>query len=296
MGFEFFGEFLYLRPRNAEVAYAVPIDGPVAPVLGNGIQIGETRVLDQNHRAGFRVGVNAVSTICGRLTGQWAHFESHDTDQFAVGTPDLIRSLVTHPLGDNVASDGLQTNGSNNVDFDLVDMALQTALIRSECWAADVIWGVRYGQLGQDFASAIAVNGSTTVATQVDFNGFGPRLGLIGQRNLGLGTLYTFGRSEASFMVGKSEADYLQQDDFAGTVVNTGWEAGRIVPQLEMELGLGFGTKTGRFQVRSGYLVSAWFNTVTTSEFINAVQQNNPDDLGEGMTFDGWNVRCELRF
>jgi hypothetical protein len=190
----------------------------------------------------------------------------------------------------------LQTGAGYDIDFDLVDFALQTPLCRSTCWAADVIWGLRYGQLGQDFSSQIAVNGTTFVNTEIDFNGLGPRIGLIGQRNLGFGSLYSFGRSEASFLVGKTQADYLQRDAFAGTVVDTGWEAGRVVPQLELEMGLGCGSRTGRFQVRTGYLVSAWFNTVNTSEFINATQQNNPDDLGEGLTFDGWNVRCELRF
>lgn len=296
MGFEFFGELLYMRPRDAEVAYSVPVDGPIAPVLGNGIQIGPTNLVEMNHQSGFRIGVTAVNSCCGRLIGQWAHYESRDTDFDSISTPNVIRSLVTHPLGANVASDGLQSGASYDIDFDLIDLGAQTPIFRGACWAADFIWGVRYGQLNQQFFSFTGVNGSTDVTTEIDFNGVGPRVGLIGQRNLGWGSLYMYNRNEAAFLVGKFDASYAQSDQFGGLQVDTGWEAGRIVPQLEMELGLGCGTPSGRFQIRAGYLISAWFNAVKTDEWINAVQQNNPDELGEGLSFDGFVARAEARF
>jgi hypothetical protein len=296
MGFEFFGEYLYLRPRDAEVAYAVPIDGPITPTLGNGIQIGPTRVTDIEHRGSFRVGLSAVSTICGRITGQWAHFESRDTDSFSIASPDVIRSLVTHPLGVNAASDGLQTSADYDIDFDLIDLAVQSPILRGPCWSADWIWGIRYGQLSQQFSSQLALNGETSVDTDIAFNGLGPRVGLHGQRNLGFGNLYMFSRGEASFLVGSFDATYVQEDAFSGVVVDSSWEAGRIVPQLEMELGVGCASPGGRVQIRAGYLISAWFNAVRTNEFINAVQLNNPDGLGEGITFDGLVARAEVRF
>ena len=50
-----FGEFLYLRPRNAEVAYAMPVDS-----LITGTQIGPTAIVDPGYHPGFRVGGNGV--------------------------------------------------------------------------------------------------------------------------------------------------------------------------------------------------------------------------------------------
>ncbi len=44
-----YSEYLYLRGRNVEVPYAVPIDGAIAPVLGNGIQIGPTALADMDY-------------------------------------------------------------------------------------------------------------------------------------------------------------------------------------------------------------------------------------------------------
>ena len=44
-GTRVFGEFLYLRPRNAEVAYAVPMDGAVLSPTG-AVQVGPTALVD----------------------------------------------------------------------------------------------------------------------------------------------------------------------------------------------------------------------------------------------------------
>jgi hypothetical protein len=43
-------------------------------------------------------------------------------------------------------------------------------------------------------------------------------------------------------------------------------------------------------------MVNAWFNTLTTQEFVQAVQGNDLVDLGQTMTFDGLNARIEYRF
>ncbi len=295
-GIEVFGEYLYLRPRDAEVAYAVPVDGPVAPVLDNGIQVGRTAVVDIGQQAAFRVGIGTVNTACGRVIGAWTHFDSSESDSINTTTPNLIRSLVTHPLGNNVAVDGLSANAQYDIDFDLVDLAAQTPILRAPCWALDALWGVRYGQLDQTFSSTLQFNGNTNVSTAINFNGVGPRVGLLGQRTIGRRGMYLLGRGEASFLVGTFDAAYQQRSDFAGVLVDTSWEAGRIMPQLEMELGFGFGSRTGRFQLRAGYLVSAWYNAVTTDEYIHSVQINDPRDLGNGLTFDGLVVRSELRF
>lgn len=295
-GIELFGEYLHLRSSDAEVAYAVPVDGPLAQVLGNGIQAGQTAVVDPGRQGGFRIGMSAVNTACGRVIGQWTHFESSEEDSVTTAAPDVVRSLVTHPLGNNVATDGRTANANYDIDFDLVDLAAETPWVRNPCWAWDLLWGVRYGQLSQNFSSTVSLNGNTNVATDIDFNGVGPRLGLLGQKTIGRRGFYLLGRGEASFLVGTFDAAYQQRSDFGGLLVDTSWQAGRIMPQLEMELGVGFASPAGRFQMRAGYLVSSWYNAVTTDEYIHAVQLNDPRDLGNGMVFDGLVVRGEVRF
>ena len=294
--FDVFGEFLYLRPRNAEVAYAVPIDGPIAPVNGNGIQIGPTAVVDPDYQSAYRFGFNLVGCGCSSITAQWAQFESSSEDSVNIGVPDVIRSLVTHPLGVNAASDGLQSSAQLDIDFDLIDLIIRTPWKRCQQWHTDLLYGVRYGNLRQGFFSSIDVNGSTDVFTEVDFHGVGPQIGINSIHQIGCSGLHLYSRGDASFLVGSFDASYLQQDAFAGEVVNTSWESGRIVPLLEMELGFGYATCGGRFHLRGGYAVNAWFNAVRTDEYIHAVQVNNPDGLGSGITFDGVVVRGEFRF
>ncbi len=291
-----FGEYLYIRSRNAEVAYAVPVDGPITPTLGNGIQIGRTALAQMNYEPGFRIGANIYGHNCNGLMAQWTHFESHDTDSINTAAPDVIRSLVTHPLGSNAASDGLQSTADYDIDFNLVDLAFRLPWRKCDNWCAEILWGLRYANLNQEFFSTIDFNGTTSVTTDIDFEGLGPQVGLAAQRRFGNSCIYAYSQGLASFLVGQFDGQYTQSDSFAGVVVNNSWESGRIVPQLEYELGVGLMSRCGRARVRVGYMVSAWFNAVRTDEFINSVQSNSPDGLGNGLTFDGLTVRSEFRF
>ena len=50
-----FAEYLLITPRDAEVAYAIPVDGPIAPGTPR-IPIGPTAVANPDYDSGFRVG------------------------------------------------------------------------------------------------------------------------------------------------------------------------------------------------------------------------------------------------
>ena len=66
--------------------------------------------------------------------------------------------------------------------------------------------------------------------------------------------------------------------------------------QLDFEIGLGWWLGD-TLNISAGYLVSAWLNTATTAEFIDAVQTNDFNGIeGDGLTFDGLVIRADLRF
>lgn len=290
-----YGEYLYLRPRNAEVPYAVPIDGAIAPVLGNGIQIGPTALVDTDYESGFRAGFSLALNDGAQIGARFTNFESRTSDQAFIQPPDVLRSLVTHPLGNNVAADSLRASARYDIDFELVDVTYQAHWKCTERMTLDYVLGIRYGELGQEFRSQFDTNGTTFVGTNVDFDGAGPRIGLDFQRTVGQMGLFLYSRGDANFLAGKSRARYNQSDAFAGTVVDTGWESGRIVSQLDFELG--FGWSDGKaIHFSTGYLISSWFNAVRTDEFIQSVQANQFGGLGDGITFDGLVVHGELRF
>ncbi|MEM8943850.1 MAG: Lpg1974 family pore-forming outer membrane protein [Planctomycetota bacterium] len=308
----FFGEFLFLRPRNAEVTYALPIDGAVAPVLGSEVPVGPASVVDFGYEPAFRAGFSLRVQNDSSLSAQYTYFRSDDSDSAIVEPPVLLRSLVTHPLSMNATTDTLEAGALTGIEYDLVDVDFKALLDGCEpcecdncgnCTSrfADIlnyIVGVRYARMDQDFRSSFDVTGTTTVDTSVDFDGGGIRLGLEGERHSTVTGLYVYGQGITNLMVGEFKADYVQRNTFAGPDPEaiTSWSAGRVVPGFDLELGFGWVAPRRRLRFSSGYLVSTWFNVVKTEEFINAAQTHNFDDLSSILTFDGLVARAEWEF
>ena len=301
LGLEVFGEYLYLRSRDTEVAYAVPIDGPIAPVLGNGIQIGPTAVVDFDHDSAFRVGGAVAIDNCRWIRGTYSWFETSTADSVTIAPPDVIRSLVTHPLGANGAFDGLDAAAQFGLDYQIVDLGY---LWRHEdqCGGFDYGFrlGARYANVDQNFRSQFETNGGTFVNTNVSFDGAGIRAGAMGDWFSRNRRWLVYARSHASLLAGTANANYLQGDIVDPVEVQTSWRAGRFVSILDAELGVGWQNCDGGVRVTVGYLVSTWLNMVQTDEFIAAVQQNQFnqgfDNLGDMMSFDGLTGRLEVRF
>jgi hypothetical protein len=97
-------------------------------------------------------------------------------------------------------------------------------------------------------------------------------------------------------LAGRFRAHYFQGQSFDPNVVDTEWEAGRIVPVIDLEAGVGWTSMSGKWRLNAGYMVSAWFNTVITQDYINAIQTNNFLDLSDTMWFDGLQARVSYRF
>ena len=69
------------------------------------------------------------------------------------------------------------------------------------------------------------------------------------------------------------------------------WAHLRIAPYF-----LGWQDPGGFFRLTAGYYIGAWFNTLTTPTFVNAVENNNFADADDTLTFDGLTVRAQLNF
>ena len=70
-----------------------------------------------------------------------------------------------------------------------------------------------------------------------------------------------------------------------------------MVPVLDLELGVGWSGPCDRLRIRCGYLLSAWFNTLQTDEWIDAVNANRfSDSASSTMVFDGLTAQAEYRF
>ena len=131
--------------------------------------------------------------------------------------------------------------------------------------------------------------------TEIDFYGAGLRLGLEGERYTASRRWLVYGKSYANFVAGEFTADYTMQRN-AATLVDNTWKASRIVPMLDLELGAGWQSRCGTWRVTGGYMLSAWYNTVKTNEWLGAMDSGDFSGLSGSTTFDGLVFRVEGRF
>jgi hypothetical protein len=292
-----YGEYLYLRPGNEEVSFGVPLNGPITPPPpALPIQVGREGVADIDFNSGFRAGFGCALGPCSTLGASYTHFESDTESQLQVAAPIVLRSLVFHPGTANAAADFLDGRARYDIDFQLADIEYRRTLARGPLYDVSWLAGIRYAHLEQDFRS-VFTNATTieAVDTDITFDGGGIRLGLEGERRACCGLL-VYGRGYASFLSGRYSTAYTQADDFANTVVTTGWDEDRVLSILDLELGVGWVSPQGRLRLTTGYMFSGWYNVINTDELIQAVQDNSTVAVGDTLTFDGLVVRGELRY
>lgn len=299
----FWGEFLYLRPRNAEIAYALPIEAPVPPVLGNEVPIGSTALVDFEYEPAFRVGFTFRLREDSSIGAQYSYLRADASHAAAIDPADgVLRSLVSHPLGANTALDTPTANAALAVNYDLIDVDYRSAIdgceVVEEQYACLVnyILGGRYARLDQEFSSNFIDAETTSIDSAVGFNGGGIRFGLEGERHHTGTGFYVFSRGVGNLMVGEFDANYRQSNTADGVEAFTDWSGGRIVPAIDLELGMGWVGPRRRLRLSGGYMVSTWFNVVKPGEFIHAAQSQHFDDLSGILTFDGLIARADWQF
>ncbi len=289
-----FGQYLLLQPSGADVAYGQPRDGLVP--LGS-VPVGAVGVVSPEYRSGFAAGGNVRLSRCSSLVGTFTQFESRSSDAISTTTPNAIHSLLVYPGTVTAFSGSLNATATYDVDFRLADADYRHVWWANRCTVVNYLIGARYGQLNQDLlAQQVISPGTTSVLTDVEFEGGGARLGLDGEQRWRSTGFFWYGRGVSSFLSGRIRASYLQANTFSPVQATTSWQDDRVVPVLEYELGIGWQNPTGTLRLKAGYFMSAWYNMVTTSRYIQAVQASNYADVGDTMTFDGLVARVELRW
>lgn len=300
--FRGFGEFLYLRPSNERVAFAVPINGAIVPPTGVApVQLGIESDVDCSFDAGFRAGFACKLDECTEIVATYTHLECDTTDEADYSTPGMppfvLRSLVNHPGTQAAPTDFLQADARLDLDYQLADLECGMLLWGDHKTRVDLSAGIRYCHLDQFFNSNFS-NSTTTeqVSSSIRFDGGGVRLGADGEWKVGCRGLMVYGRTAASFVGGEFRGRYDQTNSLRGNVVTAGMNEDAIISIVDLELGIGWTGKGDHFRVTGGYAFSGWFNTVNTDEFIQAVQTNNSVSVGDSLGFDGLVARAELRF
>jgi hypothetical protein len=297
--FSVFGEFLYLRPRDAEVAYAVPIDGNVVDPSDPAFQVGPVQVVDPNFQPGFRFGVGCTLNECSMLQFTYAQLDADTNDTLVLpgGGAAIARSLVS-PLPITAAVDALDAEAHLLVQFKLFDADYKGLLAYCDDYKVAYVVGARYAKLNQEFNALFSTNGFDTVATDVEFEGGGLKIGLEGERYGRNHQWFVYGKGDVALIGGISRASYFGTNQADTAIVDTDWEAGRLVTITDLEVGFGWENHCRNLRLSAGYMYSVWYNITRTNEWINAVQNNNFTDPSDNffgmMSFDGITARVEF--
>jgi len=294
-----FAEYLLLTPRDAEIAYAIPIDGPIAAGDPR-IPIGPTAMVNPDYDSGFRVGMSVPLDCCYSLVATYTWYNSDVSDSAKIDAispdpDDVFHPLVIHPSTVDAATDVTDVSAHLAINFQFVDIDYKGIWYQDECCRWLTLVGVRYAHLDQNFASQFNFTGTTDVLSEVRFDGGGIRFGLEGERYC-WGGFMLYAKGAANFVAGDFQGRYFQGDAFDPVVTEMTWSASRVVTILEVELGFGWQSCNGRWRANAGYVFNAWLNAVQPDEIIRAGQTNNFAGIGDGLSFDGLALRFAYRF
>jgi hypothetical protein len=287
-----FAEALYLRPRGATVSYAVPFNGIAAATA---VPFGTVGTINPGYAPDFRAGVTVALTRCASIQVAYTQFQSIENGGIFTNPPLTIRSLVTDPRVFTAAVPNLASVARYETRFQFGDVDYRRLLSGGQNWYVNYSVGGRYALLNQIFReSQTNVPGTTNVLTNNNFEGAGARVGLQAARQCINRGFLIYGKTYASVLAGNNRARYLQLNNFTGIQSQSAWADFRTVPILEYELGGGWRSANGRIQITAGYYFGAWFNTLSTGNFIQTVQANNYNSAvnnSSALTFDGLTTR-----
>lgn len=295
-----YGEFLYLRARDAEVAWVAPangaLGGPGFPI----VQIGQLGVLDMDYQPGWRVGLQVNLREDAGVSAQYTMFESTTNDFAAIAGPNILAPLVVHNAVNTAGALYRQGTANYQLSYDIFDVDYHGLMYYDCDYQVGYLIGVTAVQSEAQFRANFVGGDNTTVVTDIDFTGVGLRFGVEGEGTI-TDRFRFYGKGIGSLVAGEYQADYDLDSAFDPNVVNTGWQAGRIVGIWNLELGLKWVSRCNNYSANLGYLFSAWTNTVQTDQWIQAVVTNTATsntfiNLDDTMTFDGLVARFEARF
>ena len=164
------------------------------------------------------------------------------------------------------------------------------------CPAWDITWtgGIRFADVSWGRGATETTSTPSSYATNMDFNGFGGRVGLAGRRYFGKRGLFSlYAKGDWSLLLGQIDIETLVTNPGGTAYARTSCD--HIVPVTEIELG-GTVHIGCHASVSAGYFWSAWHDLGMREEYdFNQFQTSHYDDANI-LGFDGLFVRGEVAF
>jgi len=291
------GEFLSLQASNVDMTHAQQQNG----IGGAGTTpFGRIGSADPGYQPGFRIGGNRALDSTSSIAGSYTFFDSQASDTVVPGAGGSVGSLVHHPGAAITASAG-PVNATYDIEYQLLDVTYRRQLFGSNRSWMNYNIGALYGNLEQDFSQTGVFSGGSAgtidTRTEIDFDGVGMKFGLDGERIIGNRGFSVYGRASLSPIVGQFRSNYTMLNSTTSVLLaNAVWRDDRFVTILDYEFGLAWTGPCNRWRFSTGYMASFWFNAVTTSSFIDAVQADNYVNVSDIISFDGLTARIERRW
>jgi len=287
-----FGDAMTLQATGINMPHALQRNS-----LG---QIVGQDTIDPRFAVGYRVGFNVAISQCSSISATYTDFHSHTQDYSLAPPGGSVNSTVLAPGTPNVASPAALLAAGYDTDFQLFDFDYRRLMAGTDIGYWNATLGLRYGKLQQDFqqlGNFAAPTATIQTNSTVEFEGVGARGGIDGERRLWGSQVSAYGKSFLSVLFGRVDSNYQQLDATAASVQAANhWRNDRTVPILEYEVGLAWTSVNGHWRIATGYYSAYWFNMVSTSQYVHAVQSSNFASLGETVNFDGFVSRLEYRF
>ncbi|MCA9069810.1 MAG: hypothetical protein KDA84_12845, partial [Planctomycetaceae bacterium] len=228
-----FVDYLFLSAMNTDLTYAIPVNGLGA----QGTPTGAAAVVSPEYESGFRAGGGWAIDDSTSIVGTFWNFQSDNYDNRRIfpaagGATQFLNPVLLDPNTLNVVAESSVAESYYDVDFRMVDLAVERLLSAGCSHAINAVVGVRYGRLEQYFRTNYAILGTTTLESNIDFDGIGPRLGLDGKLLISKG-FFAYGQGFTNFLVGEFEGDFQQRNTFAGVQSNSSFVDDRIISILE---------------------------------------------------------------
>jgi hypothetical protein len=294
-----FGDFLYLQSTDVDVAHAQQQDG-----LGGAgtVPFGEIGTIGTDFNPGFRIGGSAKCGPCTQVMMSYTWYESDAVSSLDPPTntsTGAVGSLMHHPGAALTASAG-PVDATYELNFQLADLVWRRVFLHQPRYNAGFLCGVEYGHLEQDFSQSGVfgggLGGEIDTDTGISFDGGGIKIGLDGDHQFAHG-LGIYGRATAAALTGRFSSQYSMFNESTDQMLAmANWKDDRVIGRFEYEVGASCTSMNGCWRVAAGYMFSYWTNTVTTPEFIDAVQADNYTNVGDTLGFNGLVGRVECRY
>jgi hypothetical protein len=291
-----FADYLYWNVHNVDVPFAQPFNG-IDPF--NSVPQGPVAVASPRFTSGFRVGAGVAVGDDGWLVATYTDFR--DTTGARVVAPNglVLHNFLVFPNTVNSAGGSLAASAEYAIDLRTFDLDYRCPLVCGHNLLLEWLAGARYGHLDQSLLVTADINGTTTIDSHINFDGGGPRVGLKGDYKI-CGGVFGYGCGVLDVLFGRFQGSLEERNVFTGLVGQTSVREDRVVPILELELGAGWQSASGRLRLSAGYYVGFWFNALTTPNFISGVQgtnfTTNGNNFRDTITFDGLVGRIEVRY